>query len=102
MDWYAMMATDKSRIKGKKEVLTIVDPSTRRGSQGGARSRQNKATDCLHCDWKGNKESECWKKKADSDRTELGRAKLGNQHISHYAKGSSGAGTGPTFSMKPI
>ena len=49
-------------------------PSTSRGSQGGARGRQNKTIDCLYCGRKGHKERKCWKKKADSNKTELSKA----------------------------
>ena len=78
-------------------------PSHSRGSQGGARNQQGKPmVECWYCGKKGHRESECWKKKADSDKSGLCKAKHGNRKRSHYAEGSRVAenGWGPAFVMK--
>ena len=76
-------------------------PSTRRGSQGGVKNRQGKvATNYWYCSRRGYRESEFWKKKADLDKSGLGRTEQGNRQWLHYAEGSRGAETGPTFVMK--
>ena len=59
-------------------------------------------TDCWYCGQKGHRESECWKKKADSDRSGSGRTEQENQQQSHYVEGLEGAEnrSGPTLVMK--
>ena len=63
--------------------------STSRGNQGGAVNQQDKAAiDCWYYGLKGDKESKCWKKKADSDESgSTSRVEQGNQQRSHYVKG---------------
>ena len=58
--------------------------------------------ECWYCGKKGHKESECWKKRVDTDKSGSSKAKHGNQQRSHYAEGFEGAkyGLGPAFVMK--
>ena len=70
------------------------------GTQDGVGSRQKKSTDCWYCGKKGHRESESWKKKANSNRAELGITESGNQQKSHYAENSGRVGNGRTFVMK--
>ena len=45
-------------------------PSGRRGSQGGTDNREGKPiAKCWYCGKKGYKESECWKKRVDSEKS---------------------------------
>ena len=81
-------------------MLSSNGPSTIRGSQGGDGSRIVKITDCWYCGKKGHKESEYWKKKADSDKAESSSVDSEHQQRSHYAEGTGHAKTGPTFVMK--
>ena len=49
-------------------------PSRSRGSRGDDENRQGKpATECWYCGKKGHKESECWKKCANSEKTGSGK-----------------------------
>ena len=60
--------------------------------------RQGKAiAECWYCGKKGHRESECWKKRADSERTGSGHTDKGNRQRSHYAEGSGKAGKGSAF-----
>jgi hypothetical protein len=78
-------------------------PSISRGSHGSARSRQEKvASECWYCGKKGHRESECWKKKVDSDKAGSSRRDAERRSKSHYVEGSerAGNGVGPAFAMK--
>ena len=67
LDRHTLVAIDKSRKEG-----TEVVPSTSRGSQSGAGYRQAKTEiEYWYCGTKGHRESECWKKRADSDKQSL-------------------------------
>ena len=94
-------AADKSKTDSSSA------PSESRGSQSSTGNRQAKVeTECWYCGWKGHRESECWKKHIDSDKSGSGsgsgRTRQGNRQRSHYVEGSEGAenGSGPAFVMK--
>ena len=55
--------------------------------------------ECWYCGKKGHKDSECWKKRADSEKTGSGSGQTdkGNRQLSHYAEGSEKVGKGATF-----
>ena len=76
----------ESRHRGNADNSS--GPSTSRGIHGGAENRQTKAkAECWYCGKKVHKESECWKKRADSEKNGLGsgRTEQGNGKRSHYA-----------------
>ena len=54
----------------------------------------------MYCGKNGHKASECWKKRADSERTGSGNVDKRNQQRSHYAEGSGKAEKGSTFVMR--
>ena len=78
-------------------------PSRNRGSRGDENRQGKSIAECWYCGKKGHKESECWKKGADSERTisgsgfGSGQTEKGNRERSHYAEGSGKAGKGSAF-----
>ena len=105
--WLATVAADKSKREGIEDVPAVVPEAyTSRESHSGAENRQTKAeAECWYCGKKGHKESKCWKKHAESEKTgsESGWTDKGNQQRSHYAKGSQGSekvSNGPAFVMR--
>ena len=48
-------------------------------------SRYAMEAECWYCGKKGHKESECWKKRADSNRAGSSRGDADRRHRSHYA-----------------
>ena len=61
-------------------------PSGNRGSRGDENRQGKSAAECWYCGKKGHKENECWKKRADSDKTGSGHTDKGNRQRSHYAE----------------
>ena len=74
-------------------------PSENRGSRGDENRQGKSAAECWYCGKKGHKESECSKKRADSEKTGSGsgQTEKGNRQRSHYAEGSKRVGKGAAF-----
>ena len=76
-------------------------PFGNRGSRGDENQQEKAIAECGYYGKKGHKESECWKKRVDSERTGSGNGSghtdKGNQQRSHYAEGSGKAGKGSSF-----
>ena len=88
VDRYAMEAVDKSRKDGIVEILTTIPNHLRAGgSQGSTENRQGKvAMDYWYCGRKGHKQSEWWKKRSDSDRSESNHGDVDRCQRAHYAE----------------
>ena len=72
-----------------------------RRSQGDAGNHQGKAaTNCWYYGRKGYKESERWKKRADSERSGSSLGDADRHHKSHFTEGLGRAKTGPALVMK--
>ena len=57
-------------------------------------------TDCWYCGRKGHRESECWKRRADSDKAGSSRGDVDRRQRSHNVEVSGRAEMGPTFVMR--
>jgi hypothetical protein len=79
----------------QRDADSNLGPFESRGSRG------ESALDCWYCGKKGHRESECWKKHAESGKTASesgsGRTDRRNQQQSHYAEGFREAGGALAF-----
>ena len=76
-------------------------PSGNRGSRSDEYRQGKTIAECWYCGKKGHRESECWKKRTDSERTGSrngsGHTDKGNRQRSHYAEDT---GKGSVFVMR--
>ena len=76
-------------------------PSGNRGSQGDKNRQGKSIAECWYYGKQGHRESECWKKRANLERTGSSNGSehtdKGNRQRSHYAVGSEKAGKGSAF-----
>ena len=56
-------------------------PSGNRGSRGDENRQGKSATECWYYGKKGHRESECWKKRTDSDKSGSGKADRENRQV---------------------
>ena len=102
--WLATVAADKSKREGIEDVPAVVPEAyTSRESHSGAENRQTKAeAEFWYSGKEVHKESECWKKRVDSEKTGSGSGRIeqGNRERLHYAKGFERVGKGPAFVMR--
>jgi hypothetical protein len=77
------------------------DADNNLGPSGSRGSRGESALDCWYCGKKGHRESECWKKRAESGKTVSGSGSgwtdRRNRQQSHYAEGFGEAGGASAF-----
>ena len=91
-----MEAADGTKEEGTEVIpTTIPDPPEAGGVEATKTGKGKSVVECWYCGKKGHKESECWKKKANSDKVDSE-----TRQRWHYAKGSGCAVTSPAFVMK--
>ena len=72
--------------KHRSDADSNPEPSGKRGCRGDQNRQGKSAAECWYCGKKGHKESECWKKRADSERPvpdtvlEMPRQEIGSDH----------------------
>ena len=67
---HAIAAANKSRIKGMEIVPRVVPRVVRDPPRvGGVKAASETKTKCWYCGKKGHRESECWKKRTDSNKS---------------------------------
>ena len=91
---HTMEAADVIMEEGTEVMPTASsDPPETRGVEA-----MRTIAECWYCGKKGHRESECWKKRADSERTGsgngFGHTGKGKRQRSHYVEGSGKAGKG--------
>ena len=89
------------RNGGDRQRTHQRDADSNPGPSGSRGSRGETAPDCWYCGKKGHRESEYWKKRAESGKTASrsgsGRTDRGNRQRSHYAERFRGAGEASAF-----
>ena len=97
--WLSTIAASKAYLTCRQQFRTL----HKQGKLKRCQNRQSKVdTECWYCGKKGHRESECWKKQADSDKAGSSGRDAERPQKSHYTEGSerAGNGPGPTFLMQ--
>ena len=67
-----MEAADKIKEGGTEVMPTAIPDPPETGGVGDENRKGKPATECWYCGKKGHRESEYWKKRAESERTGFG------------------------------
>ena len=95
-----MEAADGTKEEGTEVIpTTIPDPPEAGGVEATKTGKGKSVVECWYCGKKGHKESECWKKCTDSEKTRSGSGQTdkGTRQRSHYVEGSGKVEKGSTF-----